>query len=291
MLGIQIASINYKNIAKEIPMNSSKTHIILVFSITIFVCGFLSCQNQESDQKRFQESSQARNHGNIKELPYQGSLNPYPTKSMLVYSTLKNYGMVNSPTSYLRSFYLLHGPLTKPGILVQEAAEEIMNGETTMDTIFNIVDWIRLNMPNQDCNNHRDAIPAEAILARECVSGCTDMAVLFVTIARYKGISASVTETVSEQWIAEMVWSQSWNPAARGHFLSEVYLPEEEKWVVVDPGPQAIIERDIKGYYLLNNVKYLFFERGLDPADYRLPTDNDFRESVKNRFYIEGNQP
>jgi transglutaminase-like putative cysteine protease len=227
-----------------------------------------------------------------KSLNHPGNLAPFPTKSLQPMIKLKLWGIIGNKQVNLHSFYLQEGPLTQVTNLVRANAELIANGSTTEETVKNILEWLHSALQIGTCDNHRDAVSADHLIQRRCLSGCTDYTIVFAALARAKGISATVTETVSEKWIAEMVWNNSWNPSKEGHFYSEVYLPERSAWIVVDPTANQLTGRDNNGYYVLNGKRYLLFERGLDPADYGLITDAEFAGAVKKKYYVEpGDQP
>lgn len=227
-----------------------------------------------------------------KTLNYPGNLAPFPTKSLQPYIKLKLWGIVDAKQANLFLFYLQEGPLTKLTDIVLANAKMIEDGATTEETVRNIMEWEHAALQSGTCDNHRDALSAEELIKRKCLSGCTDYTVVFAALARAKGISATVTETVSEKWIAEMVWANRWNPMKEGHFFSEVFIPEKSAWIVVDPTANLFTGRDNNGYFELNNQRMLLFERGLDPADYGLATDIQFANAVKKRYYVEqGDQP
>lgn len=229
------------------------------------------------------------------QLNYPGNLGPFPTKSLQSYSVLKNYGIVDSSEANLTGFYLLGGPLTQVTDIVKANANLIKNGQTTEETVKNIMEWEHSALVGGDCNNQRDAVSADEIIKRKCLSGCTDYVIVFAALARAKGIPATVTETVREKWVAEMVWNNKWNPKAEGHFFSEVYLSENNAWVVVDPTANKLTGRDNKGYYPSGpdgQRRFMLFERGLDPSDYGIKTNAEFGNIVKKRYYVErGDQP
>ncbi len=230
-----------------------------------------------------------------KTLNYPGNLAPFPTKSLQPYNKLKSWGIVDSKEANLHLFYLQEGPLTEVTNIVQANANLIADGATTEDTVKNIMEWEHSALQVGTCNNHRDALSADELIKRKCLSGCTDYTIVFAALARAKGISATVTETLSEKWVAEMVWANTWNPSKAGHFFSEVYMPEKAAWVVVDPTANKLTGRDNNGYYPSGpggNKRFMLFERGLDPADYGLITDAEFANAVKKRYYVEpGDQP
>ncbi len=232
----------------------------------------------------------------LQELNYFGNLNPFPTKSLQDYITLKKYGIIDSKTVDLGGFYLLEGPQTKITSLVKNSADLIKEGTTTEETVKNIMLWEHAALKcskEESLQYQKRERTADDIIFSKCATGCIDYTTVFAALARAKGISATVTETVREKWIAEMVWNNNWNGKKEGHFFSEIFLPEEGAWVVIDPTGNKLSGRDEKGYYHgPGNKKYLLFERGLDSWDYGIKTDGEFADIVKKRYYVEsGDQP
>ncbi len=234
----------------------------------------------------------------LQKLNYIGNLDPFPTKSLRNEDVLQKYGIINSGVVHLSDFYLLEGPQTKITSLVKNNANLIETGATTEETIINIMEWEHsaLKCSEQEAQKYqkRERTVHEIILSK-CVTGCTDYVLVFAALARAKGISATVTETVREKWIAEMVWNNKWNGKKEGHFFSEVFLLEANAWVVVDPTASKLTGRDDEGYFRSGpggDKKFLLFERGLDSWDYGIKKDDEFGDVVKKRYYVEsGDQP
>ncbi len=270
------------------------------------------------DYKKIPESVEMTEYY-LKNINYLGNLGPFPTKSLQNYAILKTHGVVDSENVKLAEFYLLEGPQTKITNVVKNSVNLIQNGETAEETINNILNWIhhdsKMKSPSYcdpeqkekleaeyDSNEDKWKYPnkikrtrtAEEIILSKCFTGCTDYTLVFAALARAKGIPATITETVREKWIAEMVWNNKWNSVKEGHFFSEVFLKEKNAWVVVDPTANKLTGKDEKGYYPSGpggNKKYVLFERGLDSWDYGIETDAEFGETVKKKYYIEGSQP
>jgi transglutaminase-like putative cysteine protease len=245
--------------------------------------------------------------GDAKKVAFEKVLSqvvPFPTKSLQPYPKLKEWGIVGSDVTNLGLFYKQEGPQTKFTDLVRTTASSIRDGATTEDTVKNIMQWEQDNLrggcEGVDTNSEdlKRSRTASDIIQSKCAAGCTDYTLVFATLARVKGIAATVTETVFEKWVAEMAWSNEWDGNKQGHFFSEVYLPEKRQWVVVDPTSNIFSSQDPKGYYIgppyedNGGKKYLLFERGLDSWDYGVLTMKQFGDIVKKRYYIEsGDQP
>jgi hypothetical protein len=253
-----------------------------------------------------------------KELNYLGNLDPFPTKSLLPYWKLKMFGIVDSKEANLWSFYLQEGPMTEKTNVIQQNADNIAYGVTPEETVKNILNWIHVksgmkippncdqeqkealsydfikeNYPNQIIRSRT----ATDIILSKCFTGCTDYALVFASLARAKNVPATLTETIREKWVTEMVWNNKFNNHMEGHFFSEVYLSNLNKWVVINPAGNEFTGRDSDGYYPdippeeTEEKRYLLFERGLDHYDYGVKSMNKFSDTVKKRYYIEGSQP
>ncbi len=247
---------------------------------------------------------------NERHLNYIGNLAPFPTKSSQNYLTLNSYGVVDSDEVDLQGFYLLEGEQTQITGVIQQIANSIPEGATDRETVQNILDWsseelICANIGNDTVCEEigRYGRTAEDVVVSEYACGCTDYTISFVAIARAKGISTTLLETISEKWVAEMVFDHEWNGEVYGHFYSEVYLEDEQVWAIVDPtlgwftvwddqyvlGP---IPWDGDHDYfigedgIVNGAKYLIFERGLDSWDYGVYSEDDFREIIEERYYL-----
>ena len=238
-------------------------------------------------------------HIKLREINYLGNLGPFPTKSLQSYMVLKQHGVVDSYTVNLGGFYLLEGAQTEITDLIERNADNINDGRSTEETVKNIMDWVRRNLrcseDERDQYQKRERTSHQIIESR-CATGCTDYTLAFVALARSKGISATVTEAIREKWIAQMVWSNEWNPAIEGHFYSEVFLPEMSAWVVADPTSNKLTKRDDHGYYTLKREgslrRCMLFERGLDTWDYGISTIEELADVVRKRFYVQrGDQP
>ena len=246
-----------------------------------------------------------------KQLSFSGNLAPFPTKSLQTQGVLKTHGIINGKKVNLEQFYLLSGPQTEMTPLVKNNADFISEGPKDVDTVKNIMKKLH-QIKKEQCTEEKkvalgydfekNSYPtsllrsrtAHEIIVNGCLSGCTDFAHAFVVLARAKNIPAAITETVSEQWIAEMVKYNQWNGAKKGHFFVEVYLEDENRWIVIDPAANKLTGRDNKGYYpsgASGKERFMLFERGLDSWDYGIETDQEFGDIVKKRYYIEGSQP
>lgn len=231
-------------------------------------------------------------------------LAPFPSKSL---AAQKAGGVDVKDTTCvdLKKFYLTRGPQTQITTKVKEILAKV-TATTRPEIITAILKLLRDKTVfpctaaqkkalsyNETAKSYPDKVKrgrtVDQIIKGGCMTGCTDFTLVFATLARGKGIPATVTETISEKWVYEMVQKNKWNPAKKGHFYSAVFVGG--KWVVYDPTRGVKSPRSSKGYYSLNNERYLLFARGLDSWDYGIKTMAAFSQQVKERFYIAGAQP
>ncbi|MDD3371007.1 MAG: transglutaminase domain-containing protein, partial [Alphaproteobacteria bacterium] len=107
---------------------------------------------------------------------------------------------------------------------------------------------------------------ASQILSAVRVSGCTDCAIAFATLARAKGIPALVVDSARKEWIDGGVSREN----GEGHFFVEVYIGD--RWHLVDPVRGLLYRNDgtPKGYNPENwNLPggYLAFAKALSVVD------------------------
>ncbi|MBN1169379.1 transglutaminase domain-containing protein [Candidatus Woesebacteria bacterium] len=77
---------------------------------------------------------------------------------------------------------------------------------------------------------------AEEIIKDGFVTGCTDSAVVFVTIARACGLSAKYVETLDTKWL------KGNDQDIVGHQYAKVYDEKNNKWFWVDPSSREQID-------------------------------------------------
>jgi len=155
-----------------------------------------------------------------------------------------------------------------------EAAEDILKIAGTFEKkgvflILEILEWLHKNI------KERELAPAEKkeifrkraardIIESGFATGCTDFAIVFVVLARAKGIPAKYVEVIEREWL------EKGGDIIQGHAFSEVYL--DGNWLIVDP--QGAL---IKAWY---GKRYVIYGEGLDSADLGI---NNF-DDLKNKF-------
>lgn len=183
--------------------------------------------------------------------------------------------------------------------LVINTANSISNGNgTTKDKAQKIMDWLHSDsgLKAGTCGGvDVRSRTADQIISSKCATGCTDWTLAFVALARAKGISATITETIKDQWAVESKQVGYLKCPKEGHFFSEIYTGSSVNngWEIADPtfGGFTVVKN---GFILRRNVgdcfgcgvKYRFFRRGLSSWDYGLLTDVDFTNAAKNDIEV-----
>lgn len=244
-----------------------------------------------------------------------GNLAPFPTKSKMPSSILNSYGIIGRGPADLRGFYLLEGPFTKRTPRIVAVSEDIADGAKTEDTVLNIWDWMRSNI---DCpyeerarlietlesGDQRRNRTAEQIIDSRCAVGCRDFATVFAAIAREKGISVAITETLDDEWVLNSALRNEVDLSISGHFFTDIYLPEQNRWIVFDSTAGVFTDRTREGYYPVyarrsdggfDTIRplrqYVLFERGLDNADFGVVSKVTFRDEINKKYYIAPRPP
>lgn len=219
------------------------------------------------------------------------------------YSTWQQLGSVD--------FYKKWSTQIAPTKSITIAAAQITNGANTHETVQNIMNWMHSssggniqnnNSSNNQCNGAAVwSRNAEQILYSRCAVGCTDWTLVFIAIARAKGISATNLDTVNDRWVAESLASGCLHQPKMGHQLADVYT--NLGWELVDPttgvftkysaskADMALMRFDAytpgrpldsfgSGRY------YKVFRRGLDNSDNSILIDDDWKNKVVAQYSL-----
>jgi hypothetical protein len=122
--------------------------------------------------------------------------------------------------------YLMSGQQTviTPG--VEKIAEKFEgNFEGKIRGIFDFIRTFRMDVGNK--NEIFRKRTAEQIISDGYITGCTDAALVFITLARAAGIPAKYIETVDKEWL------RTGGSSLAGHIYSGVL--ENDKWRIADP--------------------------------------------------------
>jgi hypothetical protein len=124
--------------------------------------------------------------------------------------------------------YLSSGLQTQVTPEINKIASEISG--TVLEKAQNILNSGSSLVKFQDCNKEEvfRKRTASQILQDGYITGCTDAALLFITLARASGIPAKDVETIDKEWL------KNGGDQIGGHIYSQIY-DESRGWVWVDP--------------------------------------------------------
>ena len=159
--------------------------------------------------------------------------------------------------------YLIPGPQTQITQEIKEIASDI-NG-TVLEKAQKILDigpsFVKSQEYDKEVFRKRTA---SQIIQDGYITGCTDAALLFITLARATGIPAKYIETIDKEWL------RNGGDSVEGHIFSQIY-DESRGWVWVDPMQRKVDSPP---------ENRVVFKEGLDSWDIGI---NDF-DSLKTNF-------
>lgn len=142
--------------------------------------------------------------------------------------------------------YLQFGNLTKP-FLKKEYIEEMVLRDYNFrkseeKTIFeSLAKWINHELrfaktvAEKNCKFSRTA---KEIWESGFTTGCTDMGLVFATMARQLGYPTTLLHTAEENWIKRLQAGED-SKMHYGHTFCEVFF--NDKWILVDPTAKKIL--------------------------------------------------
>ncbi|MFO8015546.1 MAG: transglutaminase domain-containing protein [Candidatus Woesearchaeota archaeon] len=181
-------------------------------------------------------------------------------------------------------FYLREGPQSRITQEMKNIADSI-SGSGGMDTVEGIMEWEKSNL--HDCGDKSQLRQRTAgeIIDSGCAQGCTDYGLVFVALARAKGIPASYADTIRDSYLQEIIDDGRISGTFYGHVFSDVLV--DGSWKTVDPTAGRTLSS--AGGYELDNRKYTLFARGLDNSDLGYTSDDEFKRSVASAYGIQYN--
>ncbi len=135
---------------------------------------------------------------------------------------------------------------------------------------------------NSFVNQNKRIRTVDEILESGCFTGCSDYTMVFTSLARNKGIPATVTETLKETYVKTALENHALPDLTEGHFYSEVFIDNE--WWVVDPTQRVISNKSPENYFYINENKYVLFERGIDVWEYMGNSNDLFHAALQDRL-------
>lgn len=167
----------------------------------------------------------------------------------------------------MKSKFLQEGKQTKITETVKQTAGSIP-GEG-MDYVLNLLSWLRENLHRKP---HNPKIfrkrTASQILEDGFATGCTDYGLVFVALARAKGIPTVYIEALENRWLREG------GDKIHGHVFASI--PLNDKWYLIDPTRGTISATDH-----LPREKYIVLDKGLDSWDIGIKDIKDLRKKAE----------
>lgn len=152
------------------------------------------------------------------------------------------------------SKYLGSGEQTQITPEMSEIAKGVLGN--AVEKSKTIIGMMSVRLRNEDFNpDIFRKRTAEQIIKDGFVTGCTDLAVVFVAAARACGLPAKYVETVDEEWL------KSDSPDIVGHQFAQVYDEDRKDWFWVDPTWGKVDSANPK------NEGRVVYKEGLDSWD------------------------
>lgn len=165
------------------------------------------------------------------------------------------------------NFYLQSGEQTKITEKIRGIAADF--NTHGIDLILEILNWLHKNIKLKADSEYKNELfrkrTAEEIIESGLATGCTDYALVFVTLTRAKEIPTKYIEAISTQWLEKGDLEH-----LEGHVFAEVFI--NNRWYIVDP--QGAV---IKAWY---GKRYQILGEGLD--SWGMGVKN--LEDLKNKF-------
>lgn len=162
--------------------------------------------------------------------------------------------------------YLKPGPQTEITERIKEIAGTIEGSfEEKISSILDIVSDIKTEQENK--NDVFRKRTADQILNDNFVTGCTDVALVFIALSRVLGMPAKYIETIDEPWL------QNGGESIVGHVYVKVF--DGSRWRIIDP-IRKVIDADIQ------QDKMVIFREGLDSWDIGIDSFNSLSEAFNN---------
>jgi transglutaminase-like putative cysteine protease len=153
--------------------------------------------------------------------------------------------------------------------------------QNDLDLILEILNWIFNNFKDIE-NDKEEKIKlfrkrtAEEIIKSKKVTGCTDYAVIFISLARARGIPTKYVEAVRKKWL-----DIGDGDHIEGHVFAECQI--KGKWYIIDP-QEGAIRADYR--------RYVVYKKGLDSWSIGIRSFENLRErflDFKKRHEMRSN--
>ena len=137
---------------------------------------------------------------------------------------------------------------------------------TGLDRIFEVLKWIHRNLKTDFSEEYKEenfrTRTSSQIIESGKLTGCTDYALVFLSLIRVSGFEARYVEAIETKWLEEG------GGQILGHVFVEVCL--NGSWYIVDP--QGAV---IKAWY---GKQYVIYAKGNDSWDIGIKSFRDLKE-------------
>ncbi len=173
------------------------------------------------------------------------------------------------------NYWLQEGPQTE----ITKKIKDYIKGITGDKFDFVVNTLVRINKDlkmERKHHNWRDIFrnrSADKILEDGFFTGCTDVALVFVTLTRAKGIPTKYIEAIDKKYL-----DPDYEGPFRGHVFAEVYI--NDKWHQVNPEMSTL--HAVKDY-----GHYIIFAEALDSWDLGIRSIDDISKvftGYKNEY-------
>ena len=220
------------------------------------------------------------------------------------------------------SDYLIPGEQTIVTAEILSLSKREIGGNNKMDNLINILHWLNgyhERGPNIDYDT-------DAIMARTAhqiifdgfnrdpsdkeLDECSDHALVFIALARSKGIPAKYIQTIDQDWLESQL-PKGWDGSLRGHAFAEVYI--NNRWYVVNPQGSSFFPKSVEeltGEFTQTNItvypyrkvingkeyiitdakgdgfaRWTIYGEGYDAWDLGLHSIDDFKKVAKSKYF------
>jgi len=189
--------------------------------------------------------------------------------------------------------YLIEGTQTKKTVAIEEIVANI-NGESDQEVVENIINWISNNLQNLDVDSEqKSTLTCQELIDQGTFSGCTDFALVFLTLVRAKNIPAIYVETIEKEFLESIANGETIDSPFLGHVFADVYIDGE--WQAVDPIGGYFTTLDtsctskksfdgLNGCYIRKQgneeIPYVIYDKGLDFWDLGFNNKKEFVDHV-----------
>lgn len=160
--------------------------------------------------------------------------------------------------------YLADGEQTEITDLIKSISKTFK--EQGLDLILEILKWLRTNIKETKDKEKEFALfrrrTSEEIIKSKMATGCTDYALVFISLSRASGIPTKYIEAIRNKWI-----ELGNKDFLEGHVFAECLI--NNKWYIIDP-----YEGDIKTNYR----HFKIIKEGLDSWDLGIKNFDDLKK-------------